>query len=190
MLVSSREFLQKFPDVESLRRSPQAEVTNVHAIEINATPAEIFSLGLQRLSEIRLHPLHQLLFAVRVMAGKVFGWDRGLVWGRETHWVVGGRVWFFRVEAMVPRREWVLGVENRLTRAISAFLADPLSDATTMLYNLTRADFKGAVGRAYWRMIRPFHDTITEDLLSKLKRRVEGSLLSCPQERRTVVRRK
>ena len=173
MLVRPEDFLQRFPDLESLRRSPQAEVTNVHAVAINATPAEIFSLGLQRLSEIRLHPLHQLLFATRVAAGKVFGWDQGLVWDRETNWTVGGRVFFSRVEAIVPGREWALGVENRLTRTISAFVADPISDSTTMLYNLTRAHFKGRMGRAYWLVIRRFHDTITEDLLGKLKRRVE-----------------
>ncbi len=173
MLVPPQDFLQKFPELESLRRSPQAQVTNVHAVEIRATPAEIFARGLRRLSEIRLHPLHQLLFAIRLVAGKVFGWDQRLVWNRETNWVVGGQVFFFRVEAILPDREWALEVENRLTRTISAFVADPISDSTTMLYNLTRARFKGALGRAYWRVIRPFHDSITEDLLRKLKRCVE-----------------
>ncbi len=63
-------------------------------------------------------------------------------------------------------------MENELTLALVGLVVEPAGTGSR-LFNVTCARFKGRLGRAYWRFIRPFHDAITEDSLDAVRQRAE-----------------
>jgi len=73
-----------------------------------------------------------------------------------------------------------LSVENKLTLALMSLVVMPVHTpsrpdwVSSRLFSVTCSAFKGGLGRAYWRVIRPFHDAITEDSLAAVRRRAEN----------------
>jgi hypothetical protein len=80
---------------------------------------------------------------------------------------------FFHVIYVDAAREVSMTVENRLTRALMAWVLKENSNGTTV-FNVTSANFKGRQGRLYWQVIRPFHDGLIEGSLRELHRRSQA----------------
>ncbi|MGB0037239.1 MAG: DUF2867 domain-containing protein [Candidatus Acidiferrales bacterium] len=173
MKTTETDFLNAHSDRWIARRAPKFSVLNVHVAEITASAARIFpELGAREL----LIPSWRwrFLFAFRAAIGKLFGWDRGLIWnGHEQGPLDRGRHYaFFLIEHVEEPCELAMSVGNRLTGALMAWVLEE-SDGGTKVFNVTCANFPTWQGRLYWRVIRPFHDALIEDSLIALARRVE-----------------
>lgn len=145
-------------------------MVNIHAAEIPAPPARIFSeLSAPELLLPRWH--WRFLFGVRAAAGKILGWDRAVERHRAEPLEPGMHYAFFLIEHVDPPHEAGMSVENRLTKAQMSWLLEA-TPGGTRVYNVTCANFHGAQGRLYWHVIRPFHDGLIEDSLRALCRRV------------------
>lgn len=147
-------------------------VVNVHAMEIPAPAARIFpELGAR---DLLAHGLFwKLLLGFRVGIGKIFGWDQGIAAIRPQALEVGKYFGIFHVLYVDAPREAGMTVENRLTRALMAWVLEDNEGGTTV-FNVTCASFKGRRGRVYWQVIRLFHDGLIEDSLRTLRGRVLG----------------
>jgi hypothetical protein len=184
MTVNPDEFLRAHPDCWIARRTPEFPVINVHARDVAAPPQCVFA-ALADHGNLSPAWYWQVLFAVRGLAGKLFRWDPGVKWHGPEPLVPGNHYAFFRIEhvaapgqdapsPVAPPYELGVSVENRLTLALMSYLIAP-HGAGSRVHNVTCALFKGRVGRAYWRVIRPFHDAIIDDMLESLCCRAEHS---------------
>jgi hypothetical protein len=182
MILNPDEFLRAHPDSWIARRAPEFPVINVHALEVAAPTDRVFT-ALADPSNLSPAWYWQVLFAVRGLAGKLFRWDPGVKWHRPEPLVPGNHYTFFLIEhvaapgreaqsPVAPPCELGVSVENRLTLALMSYLIVP-NGAGSRVYNVTCALFKGRTGRAYWRLIRPFHDALIEDMLKSLCARAE-----------------
>ena len=172
MKVAEADFLRAYGDCWTAGRAAEFSVVNVHAMEIPAPPARIFpELGSRDL--LAHGPFWRFLLGFRMGIGKIFGWDRGMAVKGPQALEAGKYFGFFHVICVDAPREVGMTVENQLTRALMAWVLSENSGGTTV-FNVTCADFKGRRGRAYWGLIRPFHDGLIEDSLRELRRRVKG----------------
>lgn len=170
MKVSETDFLKQHGGSWAARRMREFSVVNIHATEIPAPPERIFpELGAREL----LMPSWrwQILFGVRILIGKIFRWDRGLASHAPEPLETGKHYGFFAIEWVDPPHEAGMGVTNQLTSGLLCWLLEETPRATKV-FNITLANFVGWQGRNYWRVIRPFHDALTEDSLKELARRV------------------
>ncbi len=171
MKVSESDFLEKHADCWTAKRAPGFSVVNIHMAEIPAPRERIFP-------EFASHDLlnpgagWRALFAVRMALGKLFGWDRGMRRHRPEPLEVGRHYAFFRIDYVNAPCEVSMSVKNRLTDAVMSWLVEADGAGGSRVYNITCANFLGARGRVYWRLIRPFHDGIIEDSLKELAKRV------------------
>jgi hypothetical protein len=114
--VNESEFLETHRDCWAARRAQEFSVVNIHAAEIPAPPARIFSeLSAPELLLPRWH--WKFLFGVRAAAGKILGWDRGVERHRAEPLEPGKHYAFFRIEHVDAPHEAGMSVENRLTKA-------------------------------------------------------------------------
>lgn len=184
MICNSNEFLRAHPDCWISSRAPEFPVINVHAREAAAPPETLFA-ALSDRGNLSPAWYWWALFALRGIAGKLFRWDPGVEWHGPQPLVPGNHYAFFLIEhvvapcrdgqrAVAPPYELGVSVENHLTLALMSYLIAP-SGAGSRVYNVTCARFKGRTGRAYWRIIRPFHDALVDDMLKRLCRRAERS---------------
>ncbi|MBI3663535.1 MAG: DUF2867 domain-containing protein [Acidobacteria bacterium] len=182
MVVDPQQFLVAHPACWISRRAPEFPVHNVHALDILAPPTRVFA-ALSNLGNLSPAWYWRALYAIRGIAGKLFRWDPGLRWHGPEPLVPGNHYAFFLIEhvaapgsATNPTAEFPyelgVSVENHLTLALMSYVVAP-HGCGTRLYNATCALFKGRTGRAYWRVIRPFHDALIEDMLQNLRRRAE-----------------
>ena len=182
MLLQPAEFLRAHPDTWIARRAPEFPVINVHALDVAAPPARVFAALSDRAN---LSPAWywRVLFAIRGIAGRLFRWDPGLKWHGPEPLVPGNHYAFFLIEhvaapdsgadqAKALPYELGVSVENHLTLALMSYVF-ARQGTGSRLFNVTCALFKGRTGRAYWRLIRPFHNALTEDMLENLRRRAE-----------------
>lgn len=165
------DFLNAHPGCWTAKRAPEFSVLNVHALEIPAPPATVFPL-LSTPDLLSPGAHWRFLFAVRTVAGKLFGWDRELVTHRPQPFTAGNHYLFFLIEHVDAPKEVGMSVKNRLTQALMSWLLES-TPGGTMVYNITCANFLGRGGRLYWQVIRPFHDGIIEDSLRTLRARVQ-----------------
>jgi hypothetical protein len=170
--ILESDFLREHSDCWTARQAPEFSVVNVHAVEIPAPAARIFSkLAAREL----LAPgrFWRFLIGFRAAIGKFAGWDRGMAVNGPQAIEVGKYYAFFRVIHVDAPYEVGMTVENRLTRALMSWVLRENSGGT-MVFNVTCANFKGRQGRAYWQVIRPFHDGLIEGSLRELRRRAEA----------------
>jgi hypothetical protein len=168
--VSEADFLKQHGGSWAARRAREFSVVNIHAREIPATRGRIFSeLGGREL----LVPSWRwkVLFGLRMVIGKIFGWDRGLASHAPEPLEAGKHYGFFAVEWVDPPRETGMSLTNRLTSGVLCWVLEE-TPRGTKVFNVTLANFMGLQGRNYWRIIRPFHDALVEDSLAGLARRV------------------
>jgi len=176
--VSETDFLERHGGSWAARRAREFSVVNIHAREIPAPPERIFAeLGGQGL----LLPARRwkLLFGLRLAIGKLCGWDRGVVSHPPQPLEVGRHYGFFAIEWVDPPHEAGMGVTNQLTSGLLCWLLEE-TPRGTKVFNVTLANFVGWQGRNYWRVIRPFHDGLTEDSLKELARRVASRAAARP----------
>lgn len=189
MILPPAEFLRAHPDTWIARRAPEFPVINVHALDVAAPPSRVFAALSDRAN---LSPAWywRFLFAIRGLAGKLFRWDPRLKCHGPEPLVPGNHYAFFLIEhvaapdsgadqATALPLEFGVSVENHLTLALMSYVIAPQGTGSR-LFNVTCALFKGRTGRAYWRLIRPFHNALTEDMLENLRRSAErqgGSML-------------
>jgi hypothetical protein len=184
MLIDPQEFIRAHPDCWISRRAREFPVINVHARDVAAPPARVFA-ALSDHGNLSPAWHWRALFAVRGLAGRLFRWDPGVEWHRPEPLVPGNYYAFFLIEhvaapgrdahsPVAPPFELGVSVENHLTLVLMSYLIAP-NGAGSRVYNVTCALFKGRTGRAYWRVIRPFHDALIEDLLKSLCGRAERS---------------
>ena len=169
--VSELDFLKQQGESWTARRAPAFSVANIHMTEIPAPAARIFAeLGARDL----LLPARRwrALFGLRLAIGKIFGWDRGMAQHPREPLQAGKHYGFFAVEWVNWPHEVGMSARNRLTSALLCWVLEEIPRGTKV-FNVTLANFAGWQGRNYWRIIRPFHDAITEDSLAELARRVE-----------------
>ena len=180
MLIHRDEFVKAHSDCWITRQVADFPVVNAHAVDVAASPDAVFHALDAR--ETLLPKWHwRALMGIRGALGRIFGWDNGLCWGDDGKPLVPGNHYaFFRIEHVMPPRtnpaapgELGLSVENKLTRALLSFVIVPTAKGSR-LYNVTCAVFKGRLGRAYWRVIRPFHNGLTEDWLAVLRTLAES----------------
>ena len=182
MQIPAEEFLRAHPDSWISRRAPEFPVVNVHARDVAAPPARVFA-ALADHGNLSPAWYWRVLLAVRGLVGKLFRWDPGVKWRGPEPLVPGNHYAFFLIEhvaapgpdaqpPVAPPYELGVSVENRLTLALMSYWIVP-SGAGSCVYNVTCALFKGRTGRAYWRVIRPFHDALIEDMLNSLCSRAE-----------------
>ena len=172
MKILASDFLGAHRDSWTAGRAPEFSVVNVHAVEVPAPAAKIFSeLGTHDLLAPGAH--WKFLFGVRAAIGKLFGWDRGRIPHRPGPIEAGRHYAFFLIEHLDDPRELGMSVENRLTHAVMSWILKEVPGGT-MVLNVTCANFHVRRGRLYWRVIRPFHDGIIESSLQALRKRVEG----------------
>jgi hypothetical protein len=176
--VSEEDFLKRHGGSWTARRAPEFSIANIHAMDIPALPARIFSeLGAPGL----LLPGRRwkLLFGLRRGIGKLCGWDRGIVSHPPQPLEVGKHYSFFAIEWVDAPREAGMGVRNRLTSALMCWVLEEIPQGTKV-FNVTLANFVGWQGRNYWRVIRPFHDGLIEDSLQELAQRVASRSAARP----------
>ncbi len=184
MLMDPQEFIRDHPDAWISRRRPEFPVINVHALDVAAPPDSVLA-ALADYRKLSLAWYWLVPFAVRGLAGKLFRWDPGLKVHAPEPLVPGNHYAFFLIEHVTapgqdgqppaaPPYELGVSVENHLTLALMSYVIAPRS-AGSRVYNVTCALFKGRTGRVYWRVIRPFHDALIEDVLESLRRRAEHS---------------
>jgi len=183
MRIDASEFLQSHPGCWIAQRRGEFPVINLHAAEIAAAPARVFDALADRSSLVPAWRW-RALFALRDLLGKLFNWDAGLKWYGPEALIPGNHYAFFRIEhvtaptdtsaSLQPPGSFELGlsVENKLTHALMSYVVAPQGSGSR-LFNVTCARFKGRTGRAYWRVIRPFHDALAEDMLAHFCRRAE-----------------
>lgn len=165
--IDEREFLRTHEGCWTAQQAPGFSVVNIHAAEVPAPPERVFpelaAPGLMLPSKG-----WRLLFGFRLWLGKIFHWDRGL----ETHgpepFEVGRHYGFFRIDHLDAPSEVGMSLKNQLTDAMMSWVLEANGGGGTRLYNVTCANFYGLRGRAYWSVIRPFHDGIVEASLTKL----------------------
>jgi len=174
MLIQPEDFLAAHVETWIARQAGEFPVVNVHVAEVAAAPEKVIAaLADSKAVAPRWH--WRALLAVRAAVGRVFRWDECIEWNRKTGEPVPGNAYaFFRIEHVEQGRELGLSVENKLTRALVSFVIVP-ERSGSRLYNVTCAVLKGRLGRAYWRVIRPFHDGLTEDWLTAIRTRAERS---------------
>ncbi len=148
-------------------------------MDVAAPPERVFAA--LTACELVLPKWHwRALFGVRVILGRIFGWDGGLRMHPSEPLVPGNHYCFFRIEHVTAPHELGLSVENKLTLALVSLVVTPApfpsrpAWVSSRLFSVTCSAFKGGLGRAYWRVIRPFHDAITEDSLAAVRRRAEN----------------
>jgi len=169
--ITGADFLSAHGDTWIARRAPEFSVLNVHAREIPAPAARIFSeLGNHEL--LTPNRFYKLLIAVRAAVGRVFGWDRGMRRYRAEPLEVGKHYAFFLIEHVDAPHELSMGVRNRLTEALMGWVLEE-SAGRTRVFNVTCANFQRWQGRLYWRVIGPFHDALIEASLKWLARKMQ-----------------
>ena len=172
MQIESAGFLKTCGETWIGRRATEFPVVNVHAVDVAAPPERVFA-ALEDREAVAPRWHWRALLAVRAAVGRVFGWDEGIQWDRRAGpFVPGNSYAFFRIEHVEQGRELGLSVENKLTRALVSFVIVPTANGCRV-FNVTCAVFKGRLGRAYWRVIRPFHDGLTKNWLAAVRRRAE-----------------
>ena len=170
MKITGADFLSAHGDTWIARRAPEFSVLNVHAREIPAPAARIFSeLGDREL--LAPNRFYKLLIAVRAAIGRIFGWDRGMRRHGADPLEVGKHYAFFLIEHVNVPRELSMSVHNRLTVALMGWVLEE-SAGRTRVFNVTCANFLHRQGRLYWRVIGPFHDALIEASLRSLARRM------------------
>ena len=169
MKIGAQEFLKTHGASWTAQRAPEYSVVNIHVAEIPALPVRIFP-ELARPGLLTPGGGWRLLMGIRMAAGKLFGWDRGLETHEREPLEVGKHYAFFRIEHVDAPREVGMSARNRLTEALMSWVLDEDASGGTRVYNVTCANFFGWRGQAYWRMIERFHDGIVEASLVELKR--------------------
>ena len=174
MLIPADQSLKTCGGSWIARRAGEFPVVNVHVVDVAAPPERVFAALEDRVAVApRWHWRALLVF--RAALGRVFNWDEGIEWDRRAGPLVPGSSYaFFRIEHVEQGRELGLSVENKLTRALVSFVIVPAANGSRV-FNVTCALFKGRLGRAYWHVIHPFHDGITEDWLDAVRRRAESN---------------
>ena len=173
MQVEESDFLKACPDTWISGRAAEFPVVNVHAVEVAAPPERVFA-ALEDRQAVAPRWHWRALLVFRAALGRVFNWDKGIKWDRRAGPLLPGNAYaFFRIEHVTQGRELGLSVENKLTQALVSFVIIPAANGSCV-FNATCAVFKGRLGRAYWRVIRPFHDGLTEDWLAAVRRRAES----------------
>lgn len=175
MRAHAEEFLGSCPDCWISRQAARFPVINIHAVEATALPERVFA-ALSNATHIAPGWHWRALMVLRAGLGKLFGWDTGLKHHGPEPLVPGNHYSFFRIEHVAAPGDGAAGpyelglsVENKLTLALVSFVVVPTGDGTRV-FNVTCAVFKGRLGRAYWRVIRPFHDAIAEAMLTSIRR--------------------
>jgi hypothetical protein len=172
--IEEQEFLRTHAGCWTAQRAPGFSVVNIHAAEIPASPERVFP-------ELAGHDLlipgggWRVLFGLRAVLGRVFGWDRGMRTHGPEPLEVGRHYAFFRIDHVDAPREVGMSVKNRLTDAVMSWFVEPDGAGGSRVYNVTCANFLGLRGRAYWSVIRPFHDGIIEASFRKLAEQVRRS---------------
>jgi hypothetical protein len=176
--VSESDFLVRHSESWTAQRAPEFSVVDIHAVEIPAPPERIFpELGAQGLLLPAWH--WKALVRLRLVIGKLFGWDRGMVSHPPQPLEAGKHYGFFAIEWVDPPHEAGMGVKNRLTSALMCWVLEGIPQGTKV-FSVTLANFAGWQGRNYWRVIRPFHDGLIEDSLRELARRVASRAADGP----------
>lgn len=177
--IAGTEFLKAHPDRWIAQQGRRMPVVNVHGVEVGAPPQRVFEVIASAPQHIQPVWYLRALFGVRWAVGKVLRWDAGLSRGSAQGFSVGSDYRFFRIEEIdapppgtMGLHELGLSLENKLTRALLAYVVEPHGDGSRF-YDVTCATFKGATGRAYWRLIEFFHDRISEDMLRRIRRASE-----------------
>lgn len=182
MEIASSDFLVVHRGTWIARRAPEYPVVNVHVMEADAPPERVFAL-LDSPDLVAPGWHWRVAFAARGAAGKLFGWDKGLRGGLRWHdrqpLAPGNHYAFFTIEHVAgpgsvhPPWEVGMSVENGLTRALMSLIVEQ-SDGGTRVWSVTCALFHGRRGRAYWRVVRPFHNLLIEDSLSLIRARARS----------------
>jgi len=178
MLMDAAEFLHSWPECWISARAAALPVVNVHVTQISAPPERVWQ-ALESETLIAPRAGWRALLALREAIGKMAGWDKGLQVHAHQPLAPENFYSFFRIEHVAaPAQarggllELGLSVENKLTRAFVSFVVERAGHSSH-LFNVTAAEFFGITGRMYWRVIRPFHDGITEAMLDEARRRAE-----------------
>jgi hypothetical protein len=167
--IAGADFLGAHGYTRIARRAPEFTVLHVHAREIPGPAARVFpELGDHEL--LAPNRFYKLLFAVRTVVGRAFGWDRGIKWHGAEPLDVGNHFAILLIEHVDVPRELSMSVRNRLAGALMGWVLEE-SAGRTRVFNVTCANFPSWQGRLYWRVIGPFHDALIEASLKALERR-------------------
>jgi Protein of unknown function (DUF2867) len=177
MIVDPTEFLAAHAETWIAQPAPRFAVVNIHIREVSAPPEIIFvALGDQRL--LSPAPHWRFLFAIRAFLGRTFRWDRGLTWRPPEQLVPGNHYAFFRIEHVAAPdarhtgfSELGMSVDDVLTGALLSWVLIPIGQ-NTQVCNITCANFPTRPGKAYWAVIRPFHNALIEDSLVYLGKKL------------------
>jgi hypothetical protein len=171
--IEEREFLRAHENCWTAKREPEFSVVNIHMAEIPASRERIFS-ELKARDLLLPNKGWRLLFGFRLWLGKILQWDRELQSHGPEPFEVGRHYGFFEIEHVDAPREVGMSVKNQLTDALLTWVLEENGASSSLVYNVTCANFHGLRGRMYWRAIRPFHDGIIEASLRKLAQQVRS----------------
>jgi len=171
--IEEREFLRAHENCWTAKREPEFSVVNIHMAEIPASRERIFS-ELKARDLLLPNKGWRLLFGFRLWLGKIFQWDRELQSHGPEPFEVGRHYGFFEIEHVDAPREVGMSVKNQLKDALLTWVLEENGASSSLVYNVTCANFHGLRGRMYWRAIRPFHDGIIEASLRKLAQQVRS----------------
>lgn len=175
MEIAPSDFLDAHRGTWIARRAGDYPVINVHVSEMDAPAERVYAL-LESPDLIAPGWHWRVAYGLRGAAGKLFGWDKGLRWHARQPLAPGNHYAFFTIEHVAgpgsvhPPWEVGMSVANRLTRALMSLIVED-ANGGTRVWNVTCAVFHGRLGRAYWRVVRPFHNLLIEDSLSLIRAR-------------------
>jgi hypothetical protein len=168
---------------------PGANFVNVHVVELQAESGDVWAAIPEATARIR--PAGPVAFLLRAAAVARFeGGCKGtgepelrtlsLREGEAIGHVLGpcGNPEALLIERIHEGREVVLTGSHRYASYATNVYLEPVSPRLTRVYNVTRARFfdATALGRAYFRAVRLFHDPLVEVGLGRFKLSAESAV--------------